>query len=775
MRKYLAVLFLGFLALCADFGSFNSAAIAQEELVEGTPDYLSWEDVALRAETALADGRASSTAFEELRKTLVVWRSDFSEAKSINAARIVTLDTQIAALEGAQGSQETPEIIARRSALIDERADIAAPGQRAGEAYNQAIGLIGEIDTLIRQRDARQLVERGTSPLSPSSALDGLTSLWSTATAFINETRDTVGTNNQTKKFSNNLIGILVLSVLSLFLFLRVPNWVRKGIARISTAEKPANRQLNDAISGFVTVLSLTLGGVILAEVFLLTAVLGFRGQILVDALRVTIFSASVGWFVGPRLLVSPKAQPYRRQMSQLAMGLGIVWSVDRLIGEWAAFDLYSNSAISALHFPFIVIASVLLYQLARVVLRENKEIVEADEIEMSFRRRVQHFGRYLALAVSFIAPIAAVFGFSSASLALIFPTILTLLLAGTLVATTNTIRALYSVVRGKDEAETQASLVPVLVNFSLVLASLPLLALIWGARVSQLGELWSQFLTGIVLGETRISPTEFITFAIVFVLGFMATRILQSVLRGSVLPKTRMDVGGQTAVVSGIGYVGIFLAGIIALSAAGLNLSSLAIVAGALSVGIGFGLQNIVSNFVSGIILLVERPIAEGDWIEVGGQHGTVRDISVRSTRIETFDRSDVIVPNADLVSGTVTNYTRGNLIGRVIVPISVAYGTDTKRVSDILQEIAEAHPMVTLNPPPSIYFDNFGADGMDFEIRAILRDVNWVLSVKSDLNHEIARRFGEENIEIPFVQRDIWLRNPEVLTGSKPEGEKT
>ncbi len=309
------------------------------------------------------------------------------------------------------------------------------------------------------------------------------------------------------------------------------------------------------------------------------------------------------------------------------------------------------------------------------------------------------------------------------------------------------------------------ARLAPLIAGFVLTLGAAPFFAMAWGARWDDVGFAARSALGGFEVGGFRVSPGLIATFVAVFGIGWLLTGVLQRVLRVSVLPQLDIEQGARSAMTSGVGYVGVIAAFFLAVSSTGVDLSNLAIVAGALSVGIGFGLQTVVSNFVSGIILLVERPINVGDWIEVNGQHGTVRKINVRSTEIQLFDRSDYIVPNADLIANPVTNYTRRNTTGRLILPVGVAYASDVRKVEQILRDVAAANMMVLRRPPPQILFRNFGADALEFELRVFLRDVGNTLAVQTDLHFRITEKFREAGIEIPFGQRDIWLRNPETL----------
>ncbi|TIW64513.1 MAG: mechanosensitive ion channel family protein, partial [Mesorhizobium sp.] len=189
----------------------------------------------------------------------------------------------------------------------------------------------------------------------------------------------------------------------------------------------------------------------------------------------------------------------------------------------------------------------------------------------------------------------------------------------------------------------------------------------------------------------------------------------------------------------------------------AGIDLSNLALVAGALSLGIGFGLQNVVSNFVSGLILLAERPFKVGDWIVAGDTTGTVKKISVRATEIETFQRQSVILPNSTLINNAVGNWTHRNKLGRVDIKVGVAYGSDVKRVHALLLEIARSHPLVLKNPEPFVLFANFGAAALEFEIRVFLADILNGNIVQNDIRFAIFDEFNSEHIEIPSTPRAV------------------
>ena len=309
-----------------------------------------------------------------------------------------------------------------------------------------------------------------------------------------------------------------------------------------------------------------------------------------------------------------------------------------------------------------------------------------------------------------------------------------------------------------EDTALDQLGLVvSIAINLMIVLVFLPLILLMWGFQPGDI-EAWAYKLaTGVQVGSVTISFLGILTGIVVFIIGYFLTRWFQGWLDGSVMARGKVDTGVRNSIRLGVGYAGVALAGLIGISAAGIDLSNLALVAGALSLGIGFGLQNVVSNFVSGLILLAERPFKVGDWIIAGDTSGTVKKISVRATEIETFQRQSVILPNSNLINNAVGNWTHRNKLGRVDIKVGVAYGSDVKRVHAILSDIARAHPMVLKNPEPFVLFANFGLAALEFEIRVFVADIMNGSIVQNDIRFAIFDIFEDEHIEIPSTPRAV------------------
>ncbi len=266
-----------------------------------------------------------------------------------------------------------------------------------------------------------------------------------------------------------------------------------------------------------------------------------------------------------------------------------------------------------------------------------------------------------------------------------------------------------------------------------------------------------------ISIGELALSPADILIFFLVIWLSFKLSQFIRFVLDTDVLPRMHLPRGAPAAITSLTHYTIIVIGVLIAFAAAGLDMGRITIIFGALSVGIGFGLQNVVNNFVSGLILLFERPIKLGDVVQIGGNLGVVKHIALRASNVRTYDGAMIIVPNSDLISAEVVNWSYFNDRRRTEIPVSVAYGTDPGKVIELLLEVASNHQEVSETPPPGAFFIEFGDSSLDFFLR-IWTPTEPRIRITSELRVGIAQALAEAGIEIPFPQRDLHLRSSAV-----------
>ncbi len=308
---------------------------------------------------------------------------------------------------------------------------------------------------------------------------------------------------------------------------------------------------------------------------------------------------------------------------------------------------------------------------------------------------------------------------------------------------------------------EQFALIVTLALKAAVFILAFPFILLQWGFNRQDLQGWAEKAFFGFQVGGLNISIATVVGALAVFLVAYAIARVLLNWLDNQVMEPAGLSGGVRDSVRTGLGYAGFIAAALVAVSYAGVDFSNLAIVAGALSVGIGFGLQSIVNNFVSGLILLAERPVKVGDWVVVGQDQGYVRKISVRATEIETFDRANIVVPNSMLISEKVQNWTLHNNVGRITIAVGVSYAADPERVRDILLEVANEHPQILTHPEPYVWFSDFGNSSLDFKLFCFALNITRQLAIQTDMRIAIMKKFREEGIEIPFPQTDIHLRD--------------
>ena len=750
----------------------------------------SWDEAGRQAEDVIARGVASGPAYEALRSELAGHRDAAAELARRALDALTPLRAQLDALTAPAAEEGEPQImvspgVARQRRGLQERiARLEEVHRRSEQALTRATSLIAEIDGLMRRRFLEQLATLGPTPLNPLTWRAAATEAVGVARRVVEQTSVAMDDAATLRDWLDGMpltLGLIVCGLGLMFWLLRRLEEVLR--ARLERGVTRSSRAAYGAIATLVG-LALPVTAALLLRLGLGDGTLiGPTGRTLLNyALAgVMVMGTARGLAIAfyaprdPALRMSSLDDAAAANAARRAQGLGLALLLDLMLVRAGEEVGLSAEALAAFNLLVIALGATCLWLLARSVgprpapppdpeafdpLEEPHETVE------SLGRRIAWLGAFclrLAAAGSLALALA---GYYAAAQFLFRPLALSLGLICACVLLYSLLRNFVEAYMERPPAEASGlRLLPVVAGFLITLGALPLLAFLWGARKADLFEVWRFVIEGAEVGGVHVSPAGFISFTVVFGVVFGATRLAQMVMATSVLPNTRLDAGGRSAVTASMGYLGFLLAAVTGIAAAGIDLSSLAIVFGALSVGIGFGLQTIFSNFVSGVILMLERPIKVGDWIFVGGDHGIVKRISVRATEIETFDKSSLILPNSQLIEGKVVNYTHSNSAGRLIVKVMVAHGTDLRAAHSILMEIARADHRVLRYPAPQALVSSFGESGVNLELRVILRDVLMIFDVQTDVYLEVYERFREAGIVIPLPQRVMRLAEPERL----------
>jgi len=767
--------------------------VAQEPAaVEPAPEDPDARLAAWSAELDQADKEIGSQLVTEER--LVHWRERLGaiqagarELAVAAQAKAESVRTLLDALGAPPEDGSEPPAVAEQRRELEQRLETHTGHAKQAEllvARSQA--LLARLSGARRTRFTERLLSRGPLPLAPHTWADAGVAL---IDAF-ERTAHTLGgwvsgeaTAGRWRDALPALGGALVVSILlawplRAFLLRRFgsdPRNARPGYARrlAAGAVEGLVRGLLPALAAAALYLALWGQGLLV----------GPMREIVQAVFLATVFFALLAGMArgalapdNPHWRCIPLADESAVRLERVLVGFAAVFAVDLVLVEIRRTLRFAEAfgVVHDLVFGLLIGGLMLALLRRRLWLRPTTEPpAEADTAMQPY------LGTKLRLLLGLVAlaiPVSALAGYAMLSRYLAVRVVLTGVLVGVLLWLHGLARELLAraldpgtaagrrVTKGLalSEAGTQQLRfwLTAGVDALLVMAGVVVLLPLWGMSWADLSTWLYNALFGIQIGNVTFSLTDILVALAVFVVVWTVTRFVQRMLEERILPQTRLDAGVRHSLKAAVGYIGVVLAALMAIAALGLDLSNLAIIAGALSVGIGFGLQAIVNNFVSGLILLVERPVKVGDWVVVGPHEGFVKRINVRATEIETFDRASVVVPNSDLVSSAVINWTHKDRVCRVIVRVPVPYGVDTARVRDILLGCAAEHPHVLALPPAYVLFRGYGDYALNFELRAYARDVDYFLTLESELYFAVDQALREAGIEVPYPQHDVHIR---------------
>jgi small-conductance mechanosensitive channel len=758
-------------------------------------------------------------ALGRLRGRLDALRLDLLAQQKELAEPVERVKQQLAALGPPPGEgQEDPAIAARRKALEDMRNRLQAADRKLSLLVVEARQLAEKAADRQRRLFFSGIFKPSRSVLNPLLWMDGLATV---PDLFVRLKVLVQGWLSRGEHGSWLLLALTMAFVASFLLLMHV--WRRWRRPLESGARLDDLRRLWRAVR--VAVYSAIVLILLLVALNVAVYVLGGpmpRMQRLLDAIGMGLLFAVIATAMA-RGIFRPEASALRlvdiddqgaRVAYRLAAAIAFLQAFYRIVDALAevlflpvSFSVFWSAVISILQLVLIALFLVRVRQAAPLSGETAGEATGGDGEGQRFffvwARYVMHVV-WLLLVVTFLA---LLMGYIALARFIISQTVTTtVLVAGLYLLHHLADAAVRNALDGRtytgqflrrtlglpERTITQLGvLFSTLVDIGIVFVGLPVVLMQWAVNWVDLATWARAAFFGFKVGNITIEPAAILLGVVVLIIGLLLTKLLVLWLDRRVLARTGIDEGVRHSLVTTAKYTLTIVSALVALSVAGVNFSSLALIGGALGVGIGFGLQSIVNNFVSGLILLAERPIKVGDWIKVSGGEGVVRKIRVRSTEIETFDRCSIIVPNSSLISEPVSNWYHSSRMGRLRLAVGVSYDSDPDEVERILLRCANSHPRALANPKPFVLFTGFGDNSLDFELRVYIDDAGYLASTASDLRFAIFRAFRQAGIEIPFPQRDVHIRSlppemfdrgelpPEEWKGTRaapaePEGEK-